>query len=114
MKRLVFLLALAVAVPAVAQEKKEAAKPGEKPAAAAAVKTHEVTAEVVSVDTAAKTITIKAEAGNKTVPVDEKAIAQVKDLKAGQTATLICRDDEKGAHQAVAGVKAPAAQPTKK
>ena len=107
MKKLALLLALAVvAVPAMAQEKKEA-KPAEKTAAAPA-KTHEVTAEVVSVDATAKTITIKGEAGNKTVPVDEKAIAQVKELKAGQPATLICRDDEKGAHQAVAGVKVAA------
>jgi hypothetical protein len=75
-------------------------------------KTHEVSAEIVSVDPVAKTVTIKGDQGNKTVPVEEKAVAQVKDLKAGQKVTLICKDDEKGAHQAVAGVKVEAAKPT--
>jgi hypothetical protein len=77
-----------------------------------AAKTHEVSAEIVSVDPVAKTVTIKGDQGNKTVPVEEKAVAQVKDLKAGQKVTLICKDDEKGAHQAVAGVKVEAAKPS--
>jgi hypothetical protein len=112
-KKLAFLLSFAlVAVVAAAQEAKQAepAKPAEE---AAAVKTHEVQAEIVAVDAQAKTLTIKGEKENKTVPVDEKALAQIKDLKPGQKATLICRDNEKGEHVAVAGVKT-AAKPTEK
>jgi hypothetical protein len=75
-------------------------------------KTHEVSAEIVSVDPVAKTVTIKGETGNKTVPVEEMAVAQVKDLKAGQKVTLICKDDATGAHKAVAGVKAEAPKPS--
>jgi hypothetical protein len=37
--------------------------------------------------------------------VDAKAVASVKELKAGDKVTLICRDNEKGELQAVAGVK---------
>jgi hypothetical protein len=92
---------------AVAEEKKAEV-------AQAADKTHEVSAEIVSVDAVAKTVTIKGETGNKTVPVEEKAVAQVKDLKAGQKVTLICKDDAMGAHKAVAGVKAEAAKPEQK
>ena len=108
MKKFALLLALVFAAGiAVAQEKKaEHAKP--------AGKTHEVSAEIVSVDAVAKTVTIKGDMENKTVPVDDKALAAVKDLKAGQKVTLICRDNEKGEHQAVAGVKAEAAKPADK
>ena len=63
------------------------------------------------VDSSDKTVTIKGANGNTTVPVEEKALAQVKDLKAGQKVTLICKDDAMGAHKAVAGVKAEAPKP---
>lgn len=105
---LVFVTGLAYAQEAKKAEptkpaaKAEPAKAAEK---AAAAKTHEVVAEVVSFDAAAKTLTIKGEKENQTVPVDEKALASVKTLKAGEKATLICRDNEKGEHVAVAGVK---------
>lgn len=99
------------AEPAKPAEKAEAAKPAEK---APAAKTHEVAAEVVSFDATAKTLTIKGEKENKTVPVDEKALASVKALKAGEKATLICRDNEKGEHVAIAGVKAAPKAPEKK
>src|SRR5262249_40366271 len=60
-----------------AAAKTEAKADAAKPAAAAAEKgkTHEVTAEVVSVDAEKNTITIKGEKENKTVPVDAKAAA---------------------------------------
>ncbi len=45
------------------------------------------------------------------MPVDEKALASVKDLKAGQKVTILCRDNAKGEHVAVAGVKADAKAP---
>lgn len=108
MKKFALLLALVFAAGiAVAEEKKaEAAKP--------AGKTHEVSAEIVSVDPVAKTVTIKGEKENMTVPVEEKALAEVKNLKAGQKVTLLCQDDEKGMHKAVAGVKADVAKPVTK
>lgn len=114
MKKWTLLLSLVfLAGVAFAQEAKkpEAAKPAEKAAEVAKAKTHDVAAEVVSVDATAKTITIKGEKENKVVPVDEKALAAVKDLKTGQKVTLICRDNEKGEHQAVAGVKPEAKTP---
>lgn len=108
MKKFALLLALVFAAGiASAEEKKAHAM---KPAG----NTHEVAAEIVSVDAVAKTVTIKGETGNNTVPVEEKALAAVKELKAGQKVTLICADDEKGAHKAVAGVKAEAPKPAEK
>ena len=68
-------------------------------------KTHEVEAEIVSYDATAKTLTIKGTPDNKIVPVDANGVASVKELKAGDKVTLLCRDNEKGEHQAVAGVK---------
>lgn len=114
MKKFALLLSLVLVAGAAYANETKTAKPAEKaPAAKAAVaKTHEVNAEVVSVDATAKTITIKGEKDNMTVPVvDEKALAAVKDLKAGQKVTLICRDNEKGEHVGVAGVKAEAKAP---
>jgi hypothetical protein len=85
--------------------KVEAKKEAAKADATVAGKTHEVEAEIVSYDAAAKTLTLKGTPDNKTVPVDAKAVASVKDLKAGDKVTLLCRDNEKGEHQGVAGVK---------
>jgi hypothetical protein len=90
----------AVAPAQDAKAAKEMAK-----AETAATKTHEVEAEVVSYDAAKKTLTIKGTPDNKTVPVDAKAVASVKDLKAGEKVTLLCRDNDKGEHQGIAGVK---------
>ncbi len=119
MKKLALLLSLVVAGSAahLAAEEASAAKPAEavKPADAKAShasraasklagKTHEVPAEVVSVDTAKSTITIKGEAENKTVPVDAKATASLTDLKAGDKVTLTCWDDAKGDHKKVVGI----------
>jgi ABC-type Fe3+-hydroxamate transport system substrate-binding protein len=84
-------------------------------AAKAAVKIHKVEAEVVSTDVAAKTITIKGENGaeNKTAPVEGKAVAALKTVKAGEKYTLTCRDNEAGEHQAVVAImKTPAAKVT--
>lgn len=118
MKKFALFLALVFAAGlAVAQEKATEApkaKPAAHAAAKAAAKTHEVEAEVVSVDATAKTITIKGETENKTAPVDVKALAAVKDLKPGQKVTLICRDNAKGEHEAVVGVKAEAKATEKK
>jgi hypothetical protein len=77
--------------------------------AAVAGKTHEVEAEIVSYDATAKTLTVKGTPDNKTVPVEAKAVASVKNLKAGEKVTLLCHDNDKGEHVGVAGVK-PAAK----
>lgn len=69
-------------------------------------KLHDVTAEVVSVDADAKTITIKTEDGKtKTAPVMGEAISQLKDLQAGQKVTLTCKDKENGEHEGVTAIK---------
>lgn len=108
MRKLALLLTFGLAAGyAVAQEKKADPAP---PAA----KTHDVAAEIVSVDATAKTVTIKGDKANTTVPVEDKALAAVKELKAGQKVTLICQDDAMGAHKAVAGVKVEAAKPAEK
>jgi Cu/Ag efflux protein CusF len=74
--------------------------------AKAAGKTHDVTAEVVSVDMNAHTITIKDEKGeNKTAPVQDAAIDSLKGLKAGDKVVLTCLDNDKGEHQAVVKIK---------
>jgi hypothetical protein len=101
-------------VPAKAESKAMAAT--HTHAAKAAVKTHKVEAEVLATDVAGKTITIKSETGEKkTAPVEGKAVAALKHVKAGETWTLTCRDNEAGEHQAVvAMVKAPAAKVVKK
>jgi hypothetical protein len=121
MKKFALLLSLVfVAGVALAQE---AAKPAEKAAAPAkataaekapAVKTHEVTAEVVSVDAVKNTITLKGEKGNNTAPVEGKALASLKSIKAGEKVTVTCRDNEKGEHQAVTEIKAAPAAPAAK
>lgn len=68
-------------------------------------KNHKLTAEVVSVDTAAKTITIKGADGKEmTAPVEGKAAESLKDLKAGDKVELTCRDNDQGAHQAVSSI----------
>ena len=133
MKKFALLLSLVfVAGVAVADEAKkpEAPKAPEKAVAAkteakadakadvkAAVekgKTHEVTAEVVSVDAEKSTITIKGEKENKTAPVDAKAAGALKTVKAGDKVTLTCWDNAKGEHvKVIAIAPAKAAAPAK-
>lgn len=95
-----FVLLLAASVAAVQS----------KPAAKPAGKVHAVTTEFVSADVAAKTITLKDETGaNKTGPMEGKALAQVAKLKPGEKVTAMCRDNDKGEHQAIVSIKAAAA-----
>jgi ribosomal protein S1 len=124
MKKLALLLTLVfVAGVATAHEAKKAegAKPAAKADTAKAApaaekgKTHEVTAEVVSVDAEKSTITIKGETENKTAPVDAKATAALKTLKAGDKVTLTCWDNAKGEHEKVIAIAAAkVAAPAKK
>jgi translation initiation factor IF-1 len=74
--------------------------------ATATDKTHTVSAEVVSVDTAKNTMTIKASDGmEKTATVEGSAVSQLKNLKSGDKVTLTCRDDDKGEHKAVTAIQ---------
>jgi hypothetical protein len=69
-------------------------------------KTHDVTAEVVSVDAQGKTLTIKGEDGsNMTVKVTGNAIKSLETVKPGQRVVLTCKDNEKGEHQSVTEIK---------
>jgi len=114
MKKFALLLSLVfVAGIAIAEETKkpvEAPKAPEK-AAATMVKAESVEAEIVAVDSTAKTITIKGEKENKTLNVDAKALASLKTFKAGEKVTLTV------ANNAVTEIKAPvvkSAAPEKK
>jgi hypothetical protein len=111
MKKFALLLSL-VFVAGVVAVRADEAKPAAKATAAekaapAAAKSHDVTAEVVSVDAAKNTITLKGEKENHTAPVEGKAVAALKTVKAGDKVTVTCRDNEKGEHQAVTAI-APA------
>lgn len=69
-------------------------------------KSHDMKAQVVSVDLEGKKITIKDEKGeNHTAPVMGKAIDTLKTVKAGDWVMLTCMDNEKGEHQGVTDIK---------
>lgn len=69
-------------------------------------KTHDMKAEVVSIDEKAKTITIKDEKGEShTAPLLGAAIAEAKGLKAGDKVTVTCQDTEAGEHEGVKAIK---------
>jgi Cu/Ag efflux protein CusF len=72
---------------------------------AAMGKTHDMTAEVVSIDAKAKTITLKSEDGNHTAPLMGAAVNEAKSLKPGDKVTATCQDDDKGAHLGVKSIK---------
>jgi hypothetical protein len=131
MKKFALLLSFVfVAGLVVAEEAKKAEAPKTPEQAAAAKveakaethkavadkgRTHEVTAEVVSVDAVKHTITIKGDKENKTALVDAKLAHALMSVKAGDTVTLTCWDNAKGEHEkviAIAPVKttAPAKQ----
>jgi len=101
MKRFRLLIALPVVVAlAVALPVAFAGAP------AAAGKTHDEKAEVVSVDNAAKTITLKDEKGEShTAPLMGKAIEEAKSLKAGDKVTATCKDKPTGEHEGVTAIK---------
>jgi hypothetical protein len=94
MKTLVMLGTGMILAAGLAMAEPPAKKPAAKPPATASSKTHDVSAEFVSLDAKASKITIKDEAGKE------------QSFKAGDKLTLTCRDDAKGMHQAVTHVKA--------
>ncbi|HSD67344.1 MAG TPA: hypothetical protein VLF95_11620 [Vicinamibacteria bacterium] len=111
MKKLALLLCALFVVAGVASAAQATAPAKPAKPMATAMKTHVVEAEVVSADATAKTLTIKGETGDKTVPVEAAAAAHLKDLKAGEKVKLTCRDNDKGEHQAITHItveKAPA------
>jgi hypothetical protein len=74
--------------------------------AVAAGKTHQMKATVVSIDVEHNQITITDEKGEqKTAPVMDKAVEELKTLKAGDKVTLTCQDNEKGEHEGVTAIK---------
>jgi hypothetical protein len=102
MKKFALLLsALLVAGAAYASQATTAPAQTKEPAKSAMGKTHTVEAEVVSADATAKTLTIKGDKGEQTVPVEGAAVAELKNVKAGEKVKLTCRDNEQGEHQAV-------------
>jgi hypothetical protein len=99
MRKPSFVLALVLAVGVVA------AQEAKKPAAQATGKTHKWTAEVVSSDAVAKTVTVKDEKGKATtLPAEGKALNYLRSLKAGNKVELTCRDNVKGEHQAIVNI----------
>lgn len=92
---MILILALAVAIPV---------------AVYAAGKTHDMAAEIVSIDAKTHMITLKDDKGeNHTAPLLGKAIAESKNFKAGDKVTCTCQDKENGEHEGVTAItKAPA------
>lgn len=77
-------------------------------ASRASAQTHVVNAEFVSYDANTKAITIKDDKGQvSTAPLERGALRAMSQmhLKAGDRLTLTCRDNAKGEHQAVTGIK---------
>jgi Cu/Ag efflux protein CusF len=73
---------------------------------AAAGKTHDLTATVVSVDVQAKKLTFQDEAGTtSTSPVLDRAVESLKSIKAGEKVVLTCRDNENGGHEGVIAIR---------
>jgi hypothetical protein len=111
MKKFALLLCalLVSAGAALAGEKAadKATSAGDKPATAAADKTHVVEAEVVSADATAKTLTIKGTPENKTVKVEDAAASDLSALKAGDKVKLTCKDNAAGEHQTVTKIEKP-------
>ena len=64
----------------------------------------------MAVDAEKKTLTLKGEMQNQTVPVEGKAVAALKTVKAGDKLTLTCKDNDKGEHQTVVDIKTPAVE----
>ena len=108
MKKFALLLsALLVAGAAYASQATTAPAKTKEPAKSTAMgKTHSVEAEVVSADATAKTLTIKGDKGDQTVPVEGAAVAELKSVKPGEKVKLTCRDNAAGEHQAITKIHA--------
>jgi ribosomal protein S1 len=69
-------------------------------------KTHEVTAEILSIDMEKATVTFKTDDSEKTAPVMEEAKAQLEKVKVGDMVVLTCQDTEEGDHEGIVKIKA--------
>lgn len=77
---------------------------------AGAVKKHDLTVSVVSVNAEAKTMTFKINTDEeKTAPIIGQAINKIKDVKAGEKVTITCTDKENGEHEGISDIKVAAA-----
>lgn len=98
MKRIAVMLVLCLAVGVLATLQVQAAPT-----------THDMKAEIVSVDLTTHTLTVKDDKGaTKTVPVLEQARESMAKFKAGDKVTLSCMDNDQGEHQGVSAIKAAA------
>ena len=64
-------------------------------------KTHVVATEVVKADVAGKKLTVKGPNNTEmTMPCEGKAVAELQTVTAGEKVDVVCRDNDKGEHQA--------------
>jgi hypothetical protein len=100
MKKLILAVALTMAAAwAVAQDPPSQPQQPQQPAQTAKA-SKEVTATIVSTDPTAKTITFKKETAGgtgtmaeETLPVDDKALTNLKNCKAGEKVKLVLKTD---------------------
>lgn len=79
---------------------------GQAKSAPPKVQTHIVNTAVVKADVAAKQITVKGPNDTElTLPCEGKAVAELKSVKVGEKVDVVCRDNDKGEHQAIVGIK---------
>jgi Cu/Ag efflux protein CusF len=105
MKKLMLMVTALTFVAGAAMAQSKSA-PHKTSTQAPKMKTHDVNAEFVSFDAAAKKITIKDDKGqSQTMPLDSMAAGDVKSLTAGEKITVTCRDNAKGEHEAITKVK---------
>ncbi len=77
--------------------------------AAATSKTHDMKGTVVAVNVEGKTITFKDDSGASiTSRVLDPAAPSLKNVKAGETVTLTCQDNEKGEHEGIIRIQSAA------
>jgi Cu/Ag efflux protein CusF len=111
MKKLILAVVLtSVAGWAVAQEPTSPAQQPQPPAQTAK-DSKEMTATVVATDPTVKTITFKKEAAGvmseQTLPVDDKALANLKTIKTGEKVKLILKADPTTGKESVTSIEKP-------
>jgi Cu/Ag efflux protein CusF len=75
--------------------------------AAPKARTHVVATEVVKADVEGKKLTVKGPNNTEmTMPCEGKAVAELKTVKVGEKVDVICKDNDKGEHLAIVGIKA--------
>jgi hypothetical protein len=115
MRKSILPLSLAlIASAALAQDPPPPQERQATPSPAAKAATKELTAQVVSTDPTAKTITVKKEgaagdpmtaAAETTLPVEAEAVADLKTITPGEKVKLVCKTDSAGKETAVTVIK---------